>query len=142
MTKQLVTVDPADSMKVAKDIFDKYNIHHIPVVRYKKIVGILSKTDFNQFLHRLPKGAEKGNELIENARLESWKVRDVMTEGLAKVDSNEPIRTALGLFKLNRFHALPVVDDDELVGMITTFDIIDALASEPIQLDDYKSAKS
>lgn len=141
MAKQLITLDPADPIREAKEIFDKHNIHHIPVVRYKNIVGLLSKTDFDRFLHLSPKGADNGAELLENTRLDTWKVRDIMTEKLAKVDSKEPIRTALDLFRLNRFHALPVVDNDELVGIVTTFDIIDALANEPVKLEDYKTAK-
>ena len=142
MAKQLITVDPADKLLDVKEIFDKHNIHHIPVVRYKNIIGIISKTDFDKFLHRMPKGSDVGDALIQNTRLETWKVRDIMTEGLAKVDSKEPIRTALDLFRLNRFHALPVVDNEELVGMVTTFDIIDAIAGEPVKLEDYKTAKA
>ena len=141
MAKQLITVDPADSLSTVREIFNKHNIHHIPVVRYKNIVGLVSKTDFERFLYRSPKGSDKGDTLIENTRLDTWKVRDIMTDRLAKVDSKEPIRTALDLFRLNRFHALPVVDNDELVGIITTFDIIDAIAGEPVKLEDYKTAK-
>ena len=142
MAKQLITIEPKEPLRNVKKIFAEHNIHHIPVVKYKKIVGIVSKTDFNQFMHRLPKNNNVGDSLIENTRLDSWKVKDIMTEGLAKVDSKEPIRTALDLFRLNRFHALPVVDDDELVGMVTTFDIIDTLANEPVKLEDYKTAKA
>ena len=142
MAKQLITIEPTDPLRNVKQIFEDHNIHHIPVVKYKKIVGIISKTDFNQFMHRMPKSSTVGDSLIENTRLDSWKVKDIMTEGLAKVDSKEPIRTALDLFRLNRFHALPVVDDEELVGMVTTFDIIDALADEPVRLEDYKTAKA
>ncbi len=142
MAKQLITVDPSDRLRDVKEIFDKHNIHHIPVVRYKNIVGIISKNDFDRFLHNSPKGSDNGDKLIENTRLDTWKVRDIMTDKLAKVDSKEPIRTALDLFRLNRFHALPVVDDEELVGMVTTFDIIDAIAEEPVKLEDYKTAKS
>ncbi|MEZ4931840.1 MAG: CBS domain-containing protein [Saprospiraceae bacterium] len=141
MAKQLITIEPTDPLRIVKEIFAKHNIHHIPVVKSKSLVGIVSKTDFDQFLHRLPKSKDMGDLLIEGTRLDSWKVKDIMTEGLAKVDSKEPIRTALDLFRLNRFHALPVVDDGELVGMVTTFDIIDAIAGEPVKLEDYKTSK-
>ena len=142
MARQLITVEPTDPLRTVYEIFAKHNIHHLPVVKFKSLVGIVSKTDFDQFMHRLPKNKDAGDSLIEKTRLDSWKVKDIMTEGLAKVDSKEPIRTALDLFRLNRFHALPVVDDDELVGMVTTFDIIDALAGEPVKLEDYKTAKA
>ena len=140
MTSDLITVDPEDALKKVAEIFQNKSIHHIPVVRYKKIVGLLSKTDFDQFSHGFSGSKGKGEDLIHTTRLETWKVKDIMTEGLAKVDSKEPIRTVLGLFKMNRFHAIPIVDNEELVGIVTTFDIIDALASEPIQLSDYSAS--
>lgn len=141
MTSNLITVEPGDSLKVVADIFNTKNIHHIPVVRYKQIIGLVSKTDYDQFSHGFSGAKGMGEELIKNTRLETWKVKDIMTEKLAKIDSKEPIRTVLGLFKMNRFHAIPVVDGEELVGIVTTFDIIDALASEPIQLSDYQTVK-
>ena len=138
MTTDLLTVEPEDALKKVADIFEKKSIHHIPVVRYKEIIGLVSKTDYDQFTHGFSSGKSIGSELIRNTRLETWKVKDIMTKGLAKIDSKEPIRTVLGLFKMNRFHAIPVVDNDELVGIVTTFDIINALADEPIQLADYQ----
>ena len=141
MTSNLITVDPSDNLKKVAEIFSTKNIHHIPVVSYKKIVGLVSKSDYDQFSHGFSSGKGMGEELIRNTRLETWKVKDIMTEKLAKIDSKEPIRTALGLFKMNKFHALPIVDDDELVGILTTFDIINELAAEPIKLEDYQTAK-
>lgn len=141
MTKQLVTVVEDATLKEVSDIFKEKNIHHIPVVRYKSIVGIVSRTDFDKFIHGKPHGTDKGDDLIRNTRLNTWKAKDIMTKGLAKIDSKEPIRTVLGIFKMNRFHALPIVDNDELVGIVTTLDIITALADEPIKLEDYETAK-
>ena len=138
MTTDLLTVEPDDALKKVAEVFENKNIHHIPVVRYKEIIGLVSKTDYDQFTHGFSSGKSIGSELIRNTRLETWKVKDIMTKGLAKIDSKEPIRTVLGLFKMNRFHAIPVVDNDELVGIVTTFDIINALADEPIQLSDYQ----
>jgi len=139
MTTDLITVAPGDALKKVDEIFKNNNIHHIPVVRYKEIIGLVSKTDFDQFSHGFSSGKGMGEDLIQNTRLETWKVKDIMTSKLAKIDSKEPIRTAIGLFKMNRFHALPVVDNDELKGIVTTFDIIDALANEPVQLTDYQT---
>jgi acetoin utilization protein AcuB len=139
MSSKLHTVNPEDSLMVVKEIFDNYNIHHIPVVRYKHIEGIVSKTDFLHFLHAF-KGSEM-DKFIDETRLRSWRAEEIMTKGLAKVESTDPIRTALEVFLVNRFHAIPVVDNDELVGIVTTFDIIRAIEHEPIPLEDYKKAR-
>jgi len=99
---------------------------------------MVSKTDFIHFLHGFVR-SEQDKKLSEN-RLNVWKVEEMMTKGLAKVDSKEPIRTVLEIFRLNHFHAIPVIEGDELMGIVTTYDITKALADEPIQLSDYKTA--
>lgn len=140
MTKNVIAVTPEDDLLKVKEVFDNYSIHHLPVVKFKELVGIISKTDFLHFLHGF-----KGNDVdkfLDETRLKAWKAEEIMTRGLAKVDSTEPIRTILDVFLINRFHAIPIVDNDELVGIVTTYDIIKALAEEPITLEDYKKAKS
>ncbi|RMF29821.1 MAG: CBS domain-containing protein [Bacteroidetes bacterium] len=137
MTTNLITVNPEDSLATVKELFDNNPIHHLPVVRFKKIVGMISKSDLLYFLHGFSQS--KTDRAIEEARLRSWKAQDIMTTGVAKVESSEPVRTALEVFKVNRFHALPIVDNDELVGILTPYDIIKALSEEPIRLEDYKA---
>ena len=62
--------------------------------------------------------------------MEEYKVEDIMTKGIASLESTDRINVALQVFSENLFHAIPVVDDGELVGMLTTFDIIKALLEE------------
>ena len=127
MTKKLLTVNPKDKLSVVKEIFDAHKIHHLPVVRFKTIVGILSKTDLLYFL----KGAtyENGYEdMLNEARLSNYTADEIMTTGMAKVTSKDRIGVAVEVFKENLFHAIPVVDDGELVGILTTYDIIRTLS--------------
>ena len=127
MTTKLFTVTPKDKLSDVKAIFDKNRIHHLPVVRYKTIVGIISKTDLLYFL----KGAshQDGYEnMLNEARLHNYTADEIMTTGMAKLASKDRIAVAIEVFKENLFHAIPVVDNDELVGIITTYDIIKALS--------------
>ena len=134
MTTDLVTVKPEDKITKVKEIFDEKKIHHIPVVKGKKMVGIISKQDFLYFLHGFTNtGKVMGIEALESATCEK-----IMTTGLAKLESTSRINVALEVFKENLFHALPVDDGEDLVGIITTYDIISRLADEPITLEDYK----
>ena len=55
-----------------------------------------------------------------------------MTTGLAKLEPDDRINVALDVFCVNLFHALPVVKDNELVGILTPFDIIKTLAEEKV----------
>jgi acetoin utilization protein AcuB len=128
MTRKLVTVTPSDRMTVVKEIFDTQRIHHIPVVRYTTLVGIISKTDLMHFIKGM--NSTPYDQLIEESRLHNYTVEDVMVKGIATLESSERINVALQLFAENLFHAIPIVDNEELVGMLTTFDIIKTLVEE------------
>ncbi|MDX1940917.1 MAG: CBS domain-containing protein [Saprospiraceae bacterium] len=133
MTTKLITVAPADKVKDVKEIFDQHPIHHIPVVRYKEIIGLISKTDFLHFMRGFTKNDE--DRFVDEARLRAYTAEEIMTKGLAKLSPNDRINVALEIFLVNRFHAIPVVDNNELVGILTTFDIIKALAGENVTAD-------
>lgn len=137
MTSDLVTVKANDKITAVKAIFDERKIHHIPVVEGTKLVGIISKQDFLYFLH----GFTESGKVMGVDALESEVCEKIMTTGLAKLEESSRINVALEVFKENLFHALPVVNgDDDLVGIITTYDIINELAKEPITLEDYKDS--
>ncbi len=131
MTRDLITVNPKDSLKVVKEIFDSKRLHDIPVVRYKKIVGIISKSDVLYFM----KGANPEKEKARNEKLlEKYTAEEIMTTGMAKLESDDRINVALEVFKENLFHAIPVVDNDELTGIVTTYDIIKALSEDKVNI--------
>jgi len=127
MSTKLYTVNPKDKLSVVKEVFDTNRIHHLPVVRYKTIVGIISKTDLLYFL----KGASHADgyeNMLNEARLHNYTAEEIMTTGMAKLSSKDRIAVAVEVFKENLFHAIPVVDNGELVGIVTTYDIISALS--------------
>lgn len=128
MSRKLVTVTPGDRIADIKAIFDHHSIHHIPVVKYKTLVGIISKSDFLLFLQ-----GEKNpsySKVAEECRQYNYKVEDIMTTGIATLESTDRLNVALQLFSENLFHAIPIVDEGELVGILTTFDIIKSLLEE------------
>jgi acetoin utilization protein AcuB len=126
MSKELITVSEKDKLTVVKEIFEKHNIHHIPVVRFKSIVGIISKTDYLYFVRGFTQNEE--DRFINESRLKAYTADEIMTTGMAKVEPADRINVALEIFKINRFHAIPVVENGELVGIVTTHDIISALS--------------
>lgn len=130
MTRKLVTVMPTDKLTRVKEIFDTTRIHHIPVVSYKTLLGIISRSDILAFPEANDKG--KYDQLPEGNSLQHYTAEDVMTKGIASLSSDERINVALEVFSENLFHAIPVVDDGELVGMLTPFDILKALQEEDL----------
>lgn len=119
MTTKLVTVSPSDSLTVVKEIFEKNSFHHIPVVRHKELVGIISKSDFFLIRHSPLEKEPIGDDVFSNHRIE-----EIMTTRIVKIEPDDQIGTAAEVLLSNLFHAVPVVKDGELVGLVTTFDII------------------
>lgn len=128
MTKELVTISPEDHLSTVKTIFEENSFHHIPVVEAGKLVGMISKSDFLLFSH-IPDG-DIYSDFLESLRQKNYRVKDLMTTKLAKLEPADRVNVALEVFRVNRFHAVPVVENERVVGIITTFDIIDYLAED------------
>lgn len=136
MTSQLITVSEYDPMHVIEDIFKASKIHHVPVVSKGKLVGMLSKSDYNLFIRGFQDDSEDDN--VNKYRLIAYKAKDIMTTKLATLQEGDNINIALEVFNENMFHALPVLSGDNLVGIVTTFDIIKALSQDGFAVSEYQ----
>lgn len=128
MSKDVKTLTPTNSIADASDMFSKNKIHHIPIVKDDKLVGIVSKSDYLFFKRGFLN--DRDDDKIEEIRMQNYEVSYIMTKGIAKLEPTDRINVALEIFKENIFHAIPVVDEGRLVGIVTTFDIINHLASD------------
>ncbi|QSW91276.1 MULTISPECIES: CBS domain-containing protein [Flavobacterium] len=121
MTKSVVTVNQNDDLTKVVEKLKSNSIRHLPVVNGKKVVGIISRTDIN----RLTFGALfDGQEGSDEAVLKMLTIPQVMTAKPKTVSSNTIIKDLAEIFSKEEFHALPVVDNDELQGIVTTTDVI------------------
>lgn len=135
MTKNLVTVNPDDELVKVRDIFDTHRIHHIPVVKDKLLVGMISKSDYLFFQRGF---VNKSRDLkLERFRLKNHNVKELMTSKLATMSPDQKINVALEIFKENLFHAIPVVENGALVGIVTTWDIINNIATDKVVTQKY-----
>ena len=137
MTVNPIRLSPSDPLVKVKTVFEHNKIHHIPVVDEGKLIGIVSKSDFLFF----KRGFNNTNVIkkMEEIRLNNYVVKDIMTKGLAKLNPGDKINVALEIFTKNIFHAIPVVDDGRLVGILTTHDIIKKLAHDKAAITEYNS---
>jgi acetoin utilization protein AcuB len=128
MTTNVISVAERDRLTIVRDIFKEHPIHHIPVTRSNKVVGIISREDLLLFMKGL--GENTLEKIINENRLNNYNVEAIMTRGVGKLEPTDRINVALDIFSKNLFRALPVVENDELVGIVTTFDIIRTLNEE------------
>lgn len=137
MVEDPITVSPNDPITIAFQTLRSKKIHHLPVMEGSKMVGMISESDLLYFLDGKNKDGSDNPESDAQVRMANTKVREIMTKGLAKLDHTDPIRTAISVFRINKFRALPVMKDDILVGIVTPIDLIAALDDEPVNLKDY-----
>lgn len=121
MTTELITVNEQTPISDVKKIFESHKIHHLPVVNKQTLVGILSTTDYLHFF--------KDNKK-ENSNLDNHTVSEIMTNSVAVLEPSARLAVALKIFKENILHAIPVVEGNQLKGIVTPQDIINALLAK------------
>ena len=109
MTKNPIALSPKHTIADVESLFKHHRIHHLPVLEEGNLIGLI--TTYDLWNHR----SSNPNETF---------VTDVMNTRIVKISINDKIGTAAELFLDNRFHALPVMDGDKLVGIVTTFDVL------------------
>ncbi len=122
MTKELVTLCLRDDLYKAEKLFKEHHIRHIPVVKNRHIVGMLSLSDLQRisFLD-----SYDANEIkIDNAIYNMLSIEQIMVKKPIMVTSTISIKSVVEILSENEFHALPVVDNEILVGIVTTTDIL------------------
>ena len=120
MTTKLVTLDVNDKLEKAETLFKKHNIRHIPVVKNDAIVGILSDSD----ILRLSFGDVMSDDTdMDSFVYEMFTIRQVMAKNVKMVPSTATIKEVAQMLVDKEFHALPVVDDGGLKGIVTSTDL-------------------
>lgn len=121
MTKHVYTVTETDTLQEAVAIIRKNKIRHLPVMNGNKISGIISSTDINRLTFG---GLFDNQEGSDEAVLDLLSIPQVMTSKPRTVSSDDLIRDVAEIFSKEEYHALPVVDNGELKGIVTTTDVI------------------
>lgn len=136
MTTDVIHVSPDDTLGHVRDLFHTYNIHHLPVTENGKVVGVVSKTDYLMLLHGFTLFNTKESQLFNDTIATTLLVREVMTQPVVAVYPEDTAEIAVGMFRENRFHAMPVVDKEsrKLVGIITVMDLLNFAFSNPMAL--------
>lgn len=134
MSKYVKTLQPTDNLWDVKVLFDRFNIHHIPITELGQVKGIIGKSDFNYFIT----GAfiEKEDRPAEKERLSAIKITDVMKKKVITIRTKDSIKLAMEILRGNRLRALPVMEGDVLAGIVTPFDVLNELLTESFSTDE------
>jgi acetoin utilization protein AcuB len=124
MTRKVVTVGPDDSMGDAVHAMQERGIKHLPVVEGGRVRGMLSDRDVRSYS---PSKATTLDVYELHYLLAKARVREAMSTELATVRPDTPVEEAALLLLERGVGALPVVEGDVLVGIISDRDIFRAL---------------
>lgn len=128
MSTKLMTINLNEGTpELAKVIMEENHIRHLPVVSGDKLMGIISLTD----IHRISYGANYGQEeAVDTAIFDALSLANVMVHNPNTISPDTTIREAAEILGREEFHALPVVADDKLIGIMTSTDLINYLLEQ------------
>jgi len=121
MTKNVATVQVSDDLHDVIDLVKKNHIRHVPVLEGHDVVGIISSTDINRLTFS---SLFENQEGADEAILEMLTISQVMTQKPRTVDAALSIRDVAEILASEEYHALPVVENGQLAGIVTTTDVI------------------
>jgi acetoin utilization protein AcuB len=117
MTADPCVISPDETLERAWAMMTEEGCRHLPVVQNGQLVGILSMTDIGRLGATIPS-------------LMARTVGESMTKSPFTVGPDEPLESAAAQMGLHKVNCLPVVAGVKLVGIVTTYDLLDALARQ------------
>ena len=129
MTGPLVTIQHDTTVAAAWAIMRERGVRHLPVLNgHRRLLGMLTDHDLRRVV--LERCQEEGPEQL-GARLAGLRVDEIMTWAVVTVTPDRDLRDAARMMRDYVVGALPVVDADRVVGMVTATDVIQAVVGSP-----------
>ncbi len=116
--QEVISVRPSDSVLVALEVLASYNIGAVPVLSAQGLVGIFSERDYAR------KVALKG---LTSAATE---VSEVMSSPVVSVKISDTVLDCMNLMTDRRIRHLPVLDQGQLVGIVSIGDLVRAIIED------------
>ena len=119
MSTDLFTVKPDDLIDLAASVMDWRHIRHVPVEDGEgRLVGLVTHRGL---LHMISNGNR-------STASDPITVRQIMVGNPVTVSTSTSTLEAIEIMRTNRVGCLPVVECDQLVGIVTSFDFLEASA--------------
>ena len=117
MKAPVAVVDVGATLAAAYSLMQERRIRHLPVLRHGQLVGVVTDRDL-----RLATSVLAVKPFPPEARVEK-----VMNAPARTADPLDPVEEAARTMRQLKIGCLPVVSNDELVGIVTGVDLLDAL---------------
>jgi len=128
MTKDVITLSHQDNLETAERLFKSNHIRHIPIVEGKTIIGMLSYSDLLRI--SFADAIDDNESNVDTTVYNLFTIAQVMAKNLVSVSSSTTIKEVAEILSKKEFHAIPVVKEEKLVGIVTTTDLINFLLEQ------------
>lgn len=116
MSYPVITINPEASLKAARTLMEMEGVRQLPVLSAEnRLTGIISDRDLRDM-----------TQAMEDDRAI---VRGAMTAPVLTVRPDISAERAAHILKIEKIGALPVVENGELIGILTITDILDAFSA-------------
>ncbi len=115
MSKSVLSVDASMTINEAAKMMEDAKVGAVIVMENNLPIGIVTDRDF-------------AIKAVAHAYPISSPIKQIMSSPLFSISSDDSIRTASDLMHDREIRKLPVIDDDNLVGIVTSTDIVKLLA--------------
>lgn len=126
MTADPITVHQGQKLGEVQALMAEHHFHHMPVVSGDTLEGMVSSTDLLRVSYTFGQDSRNAGAVLDHTAT----IEEVMQPGLVTISPKTTIREAAGVFAKNWFHALPVVENGRLVGIVTTTDVLNYLLDQ------------
>lgn len=123
MTKRVVYVSPETTVATAADIIRDKGLRRLPVIEHDKLVGLITE---GTMAEAPPSKATSLSIYEMNYLLNKTKVGDIMIKNVLTVSKYASLEDAICIMLQNKVGVLPVVDNDQISGIITDKDVFHA----------------
>lgn len=123
MTTNVVCVSPSTPFNEIRAIFEKNSFHHIPVLNPdESIAGMISKADWLMSLKNIIE--QTAGRVWTEKYYDALTAKDIMVANPLVLDPDDSVGLAADIFMVNKFHSLPIVEDNRVLGILTMYDLM------------------
>src|SRR5690554_2560959 len=124
MTEEPVVIGPKASVMHAGQLMQEHNLKRLPVMENGKLVGIITEADL---MRALPSPATSLSKYEINYLSQEISVADTMSKKVFTATPDHTIEEAMVLMRQYDLSCLPIMDEDELVGIVTESNVFEAI---------------
>lgn len=118
MTRDVIGLPPSATLAEARTLMQRHHIRHLLILEDNRLIGLVSQRDI---LAAQESSLEQG---LNGQFLEQHSVADIMIKEVTTVSPKAGIREAALYLQKHKYGCLPVIDKEQLVGIVTDSDFV------------------